>query len=69
MHRAEYYAYLKKSEEYEQKAASEPDLQARRALETVAREYLRRAEQVEVEPVMGSEADRRSDSWISTAPR
>jgi predicted SprT family Zn-dependent metalloprotease len=69
MHRAEYYAYLKKAEEYQQKAASEPDLQVRRALETVAREYLRRADQVEIEPVMGSEADQRSDSWISGAPR
>jgi hypothetical protein len=45
MHSAEYYAHLKKAEEYQQKAASEPDLQVRRALETVAQEYLRRAEQ------------------------
>jgi hypothetical protein len=68
MHRTEYYVYLIKAEEYQQKAASEPDLQVRRALETVAREYLRRAEQVDIEPGIGSEADQRSDSWISTAP-
>jgi hypothetical protein len=50
MHSAEYYAYLKKAEEYQQKAKEEPDLQVRQALAAVALEYLRRAEKVEIQP-------------------
>jgi hypothetical protein len=50
MHRAEYYAYLKKVDECQQKARQEPDLRVRRALESVAREYLRCAEQVDIQP-------------------
>jgi hypothetical protein len=46
----EYSSYLKKSEEYAQKAADEPDALVRRALEAVAREYDRRAENFEICP-------------------
>jgi hypothetical protein len=47
MYNAEYYYNLKKSEEYAQKARTEPDLLTKRALEAVAREFLRRAEETE----------------------
>jgi hypothetical protein len=50
MHNIGYYAYLKKAEEYRQKAIDARDLPVRQALEAVAREYLRRAEQVEIQP-------------------
>lgn len=45
MQNAEYYVFLKKSEDYAQKAEQEPELLTRQALEAVSREYLRRAEQ------------------------
>lgn len=50
MHSAEYSSYLNKSKEYAQKAINEPDQQVRRALEAVSREYLRHAENFEIQP-------------------
>jgi hypothetical protein len=43
---AERYALLRKAEEYERKAKEEADPLTKRALEAVAREYHRRAEQI-----------------------
>jgi hypothetical protein len=42
---AEQYALLRKAEEYERKAKGEADTLTKRALEAVAREFQRRAEQ------------------------
>jgi hypothetical protein len=47
MRSAEYYLFLKKAEEYREKARKEPDLQVRRALDAVVREYVRRADREE----------------------
>jgi hypothetical protein len=43
---AEEQALIQKAEEYERKAQEAPDLFTKKALEAVAREYRRRAEQV-----------------------
>jgi hypothetical protein len=46
---AEQHALIQKAEEYERKAKEELDLFTKRALEAVAREYRRRAEQGEIQ--------------------
>jgi hypothetical protein len=45
MDSAEYHAYLQKAEDYVRKAKTETDWQTKRALEAVAREFFRRAQE------------------------
>jgi hypothetical protein len=51
MHSAEYYAYLKKMEEYLLAAREEPDLRVKEALEAVAQACLRHAESLKSKDV------------------